>query len=184
MLGAFLAAYRAIVGQEPPSKSSYVIPCAQSAVETGHWKSMYNYNAGNVTHGGDSYDWDYEYAGSYKFRSYASAQDGVNDMMRVLKKDGVIPFADQNDIPGYIAQLAKTCYVGCIKGSYNPYPAYQKALTSIAANLMTVTPADPPTGTIAYPIESESGVRMVFLAGFLVSVGLVGALFAKNKFSR
>lgn len=143
MIGAFQRAYERLVGP-PPSAGAYVLPAAQSALETGRWTKMYNWNAGNLTHSaGDGYDSMHEYPGSLAFRAYDELQEGVDDMMRLLQKTGVLPFAAASDVDGYVETLAAHCYVGCRKPGYDPYPAYLKAMRSLATELGAVVPRAP-----------------------------------------
>lgn len=52
---SFAAAWQLVVGQ-PPSREMLHILHAQSALETGHWKSTFNYNLGGAKRHGDC-DW-------------------------------------------------------------------------------------------------------------------------------
>lgn len=47
---AFLAAYQQLTGQ-PPTQAVLALLLAQSAFETGHWKSLHHYNFGNAKAG-------------------------------------------------------------------------------------------------------------------------------------
>jgi len=123
--GAFVYAYTRVVGAPPPAQSSYLMPMAQSAVETGYWKSMFNNNAGNMTATSpNTQDWMFEYAGSHRFRSYSTLGAGAVDMVTWLFKHGALAFADANDLTGYVGALQRACYVGCPpEGDMNAYAA-------------------------------------------------------------
>jgi hypothetical protein len=135
-VAAFRAAYVAVTGQEPVSESSYVLPAAQSALETGQWKKMFNFNAGNITHvPNDGHPFMHEYSGSLPFRAYPDLVSGVVDMMHLLARRGLLSFADAGDVVGYNNRLAQVGYVGGCKPPCVPYPSLRQMaseLTGIA----------------------------------------------------
>jgi len=137
--GALVDAYRTIIGTDPPSSDSYIIPTAQAAVETAAFgQGLWNYNLGNITAANDSVDWMLLPGNSLHFRSYESLADGAADLIRWLKRHGVIQYADAGDISGYVNALQNACYVGCDPG---PYPAYQKGIENYVQQYGGVVPS-------------------------------------------
>lgn len=58
----------------PPKRESIWILLAQSALETGHWKSMFAFNLGNVkSRDGDGYDYTYFACNEILDRKYAES---------------------------------------------------------------------------------------------------------------
>jgi hypothetical protein len=142
--GAMVAAYKAETGSDPPARSSWLIPVAQSALETLNWRAMWNWNPGNYTHGPkDSYDWFFighnalGEASHLQFRSYGSLGEGCRDLMRWLKSHGTIASADAGDVPGYVKSLQAGWYVGSDPAVY---PKYQKAIASLVEQYKAVEP--------------------------------------------
>lgn len=111
--GAMSRAYVKLTGNAPPAESSYLMPLAQSALETANWKSLYNFDLGNVTTANPNDSWFFQYQGSLKFKAYASLDDGALAMMSWLQKHGAIAAADANDLNAYGDALQRGCYVGC-----------------------------------------------------------------------
>jgi hypothetical protein len=142
--GAMIAAYKAVTGRDPPARSSWLIPLAQSAVETAHWKAMWNFNPGNYTStGSDGRDWFFighnalGEASHLKFRSYGSLGEGCRDMMDWLAKHGALAAADAGAVPAYNAKLQAGWYVGSDPAVY---PKYGKAIASISQQYAAVDP--------------------------------------------
>lgn len=142
--GALVFAYKAETGRDPPAASSWLVPLAQSAVETAHWKAMWNFNPGNYTHDPrDSYDWFHighnalGEASKLAFRSYGSLGDGCRDLVHWLKTHGALAPADAGDVPGYVAKLKAGWYVGSDPAVY---PKYQTAIAAIVEQYKAVTP--------------------------------------------
>src|SRR5271166_588297 len=80
-----------------PSKDQVAMVLAQNALETGHRKSMWNYNVGNIaTNGKDLYDYFDDITTSeqvkkgvwkkmnLKYRAYPSLDAGVKDYLKTL----------------------------------------------------------------------------------------------------
>lgn len=82
---------------ETPSKEQVIMVIAQNALETGHRKSMWNYNIGNITTSGQGsfnyFDdlttkeqispgkWEKK---NLKYRAYPSLLDGVKDYLKLI----------------------------------------------------------------------------------------------------
>lgn len=162
--GAIVAAYKAAMGRDPPARSSWLIPLAQSAVETAHWHAMWNWNPGNYTHGPkDSYDWFFighnalGEASTLQFRSYGSLGEGCRDLVGWLKSHGTIASADAGDVPGYVQSLQRGWYVGSDPAVY---PKYQKAIASIVEQYKAIDPVpytEPGTRFLPAPFSGGPG---------------------------
>lgn len=82
---------------EPPSPEGLAILVAQSALETGHWRSMFGWNAGNIRgsyrgqsqsiEGADEIIDGKRVVVESGFRAYPSAEDGFGDFVRFLMVD-------------------------------------------------------------------------------------------------
>lgn len=100
MAQAIIEAWRDLFGK-PPTKEQVSIILAQNALETGHRKSMYNYNIGNLTtNGKNQYDFyddlttdEQVEPGKWvkknlKYRAYPNLKDGVKDYLNLLRGKG------------------------------------------------------------------------------------------------
>ena len=172
--GAFIWAYTQVTGRDPVSQASYLMPMAQSAVETGYWRSMFNNNTGNVTSAGGADEWMFEYVGSHRFRSYPTLGQGALAQMRWLAKHGALGFADSNDLTGYIGALKGGCYVGC--PPEGDMSAYQASMASAMHKYNGVTP-------VPY---SESGLMLTsttraWLLGGALLLGAAGVAYVIHE---
>lgn len=96
MVQAIVEAWKELLGFMP-SKQQISLVLAQNSLETGHRKSMWNYNVGNITTDGksqyDFYDdittqeqikpgvWE---AKNLKYRSYPNLKEGTKDYLKLL----------------------------------------------------------------------------------------------------
>lgn len=139
MAAAIISAYRALRGQQPPAKSSWLWPLALWANETANGKSMYNWNVGNVTTAGDPATW-YANPGvtaPFKFLAFNDAQSGALSMLKVLDKYGGIAAADAGDQAGWQNALNK--YLG--SGTYpSPWILVAKLQDTQPEGVQLVTP--------------------------------------------
>lgn len=95
MAQAMIEAWRALFKTEP-TKEQISILLAQNAFETGHRKSMWNYNVGNITLGGANFDYFDDLATNeqtspgqwkkmnLKYRAYPTLVEGAKDYLRFL----------------------------------------------------------------------------------------------------
>jgi len=149
--GAILAGYKAIVGHTPP-QIALTLLAAQSALETAAWQAMYNWNVGNITHGGDNFDWTIFPGNPLHFRAYTSLDQGAADFVNFLNKRGVIDFADSGDIQGYVNRLQQINYAGSDCGQCNnchlctDYSKYLGGMQRYASEYANVVPATPSPG--------------------------------------
>jgi len=140
---------------------------AQSAVETLHWNSMHNWNAGNTTPSlaqlKKGIAWmDQGFVGQMQYISYPSLIAGCAGMVSFIKAYGAIPYAQNGDLPGYMGRLQARCYLGCV-GNVDPttnrpipaysYVAYQAGIASYMAKLANVTPEIPAWWNFLTPLD-------------------------------
>lgn len=172
--GAMWRAYVKLTGNTPPAESSYLMPLAQSALETGNWTKLYNFDLGNVTTAHpDQEDWFYQYAGSLKFKAYASLDDGALAMMTWLFKHGALAAADANDLNAYGDALQRGCYVGCpwsCGAGIDPATCRAQYMSGIAS-LMHRYAGVVPSSTPLPPSQNNTtalakGAAIVAAAGF------------------
>jgi len=99
MAQAISGAWKKLFG-EAPSKEQVAMVLAQNSLETGHRKSMWNYNVGNITTDGKgTYDYFDDLTTSeqikpgkwkkmnLKYRAYKSLQDGVEDYLKFISRN-------------------------------------------------------------------------------------------------
>lgn len=137
--GALVRAYRSVLGVDPPTRESWVLPLAQAAVETAHFQGgLWNNNIGNITSGQPSAeDWMLLPGNGLRFRSYPTLDAGAASLISWLNHHGAIAAADEGNVAGYVAALQKGCYVGCDPGVY---PGYQANIESYARQYGAVIP--------------------------------------------
>lgn len=130
---------------------------AQSAVETAGWLAMHNWSFGNVTPSAAQLaagiSWMTQNVPNMKYIAYDNAVDGAKGMLGWIRSHGLLPFAEAGDLAGYVGQLEKGCYLGCV-GNTDPsngkpitadnYAAYQRGIASWMAKLSGVMPVLPP----------------------------------------
>jgi hypothetical protein len=125
---------------------------AQSAVETAGWKSMRNFNAGNITATNPSVQpWMLQGSNAIRFVAYPTPQAGFGAFLAWLSTHGLLAHAVANDLPGYIAQLRSNCYLGCIGRvdangttvSQTDYDNYQAGISAWMTKLRAVAPILP-----------------------------------------
>jgi len=160
--GAMSRAYTAVRGHSPVSEDSYLIPTAQSAFETGQWKSMFNWNTGNVTTGNLSTDdWMYEYAGSLRFKSFPDLDAGSLDQMKVLQRMKALDAADAGDVPGFVDALRRGKYIG---NDENAYRALANTIPQLLSKFHGVSPQ---------PARAKSTSPWAILGGLTVIAAAV-----------
>jgi len=164
--GAMLRAYARVTGTGPTTETGYLMPLAQSAFETGHWKSMFNWNTGNVTSSGAG-DWVYEYAGSLRFQAYASLDDGATSHVAFLKHCGALGAMDAGDVHGFVEALRACKYIGSDEASYQ---ALEASLPSILAKYRGTLPLPPPAAAGSMLGALAKGAAIVGGAGLLAWV--------------
>jgi hypothetical protein len=181
--GALVYGYQQVVGVSPPSQSSFLLPLAQAAVETAHFGGgFWNWNCGNITTLNDAIDWILlPNTGGLHFRSYPSLGDGAVSMMSWLKSHGVLPYADAGDLAGYVAQLQRTCYVGCDPAVY---PGYQTGMAGYVSKYNGIVPAGYTPG-LRLPKGALAAVAILATFGIAAWwVGIEGHPAARARYRR
>ena len=130
---------------------------AQSAVETAGWAAMRNWNLGNVTPSAAQVAagiaWMTQNVPNMKYIAYANPVAGAQGMMGWIRGHGLLPYAEQGDLAGYVQQLQNGCYLGCV-GNTDPsngkaittqdYANYSSGISAWMSKLAGVTPTAPP----------------------------------------
>lgn len=143
MAQAMIEAWKLLFKTEP-SKEQIAILIAQNALETGHRKSMYNFNIGNIK-AQEKGPYDYYYLnapeqtapGVWKnlhmaFRAYPSLTEGVKDYIKLLSTSSRYASAWQHVMTPNPASFSKALKAG---GYYTAdEKAYTKLLTGIYGN--------------------------------------------------
>jgi hypothetical protein len=140
MAQAIIMAWKDLFGNTP-SKEQVSMILAQNNLETGHRKSMWNYNVGNITHApGDGFDywegldWLYEYFTDtsgftqkqkktiqLKYRAYPSLDAGVKDYLKFLNSKrygGAFQHIVNPDPVAYSKALKQSGYYTADEASY------------------------------------------------------------------
>ena len=128
---------RALLDAGMPSLASARIVAAQSALETAGWTGgMWNYNLGNITT--TSSDYVTEPGNSLHFKAYGSLWAGAIDLVNYLNAHGVLGYAVQGDLTGYVQRLQAIGYAGSTN-----YAAYQSGMQSWLTKLANIRPSPP-----------------------------------------
>lgn len=166
-------AYVTLTGDAPPAESSYLMPLAQSALETANWKKLYWWDFGNVTTANPNDDWFVQYAGSLRFKAFDSIDDGALAMMSWLYKHGALTAADANDLQAYGNALERGCYVGCpwsCGAGIDPATCkaqYMSGIASLMKRYAGVVPEAAPQGSQkSIGGALLKGIAVVAAAGF------------------
>jgi hypothetical protein len=105
-----------------------------------------------------------EYPTSHRFRAYATLGDGATDQMTWLAKHGCIPFADANDLAGYVQALQNACYVGCPpEGNMS---SYQAGIASAMNKYNGIVPVP----YVESPLRSLTNTGALLIGGALVAL--------------
>lgn len=141
MAQAVIQAWKSLFGSAP-AKEQVAMVIAQNNLETGHRKSMWNNNVGNITTDGKgSFDYFDDLATdeqitpghwkrmNLKYRAYPSLEDGVLDYLKFLSKNGRYAKAWQNIVnPDPVAFSKALKAAGYYTANEAPYT---KSLTSL-----------------------------------------------------
>jgi hypothetical protein len=128
---------RALLDAGMPSIDSARMVAAQSALETAGWKGgMWNYNLGNITTTGENYIT--EPGNALHFKTYPSLWAGAIDLVNYLNAHGVLGYAVQGDLAGYVQRLQAIGYAGSAD-----YTSYRAGMQAWLAQLAAVLPAPP-----------------------------------------
>lgn len=140
-------------------QSALPMVAAQSAVETAAWRSMVQWNMGNVTPSAAQLaagiDWMTQGVPGMKYIAYPDAVAGAKGMLGWLSSHGLLAYATANDLTGYMNALRAGCYLGCIglvdgtghTVSQTDYDNYRAGIATWMAKLSGVAPVAPPSGS-------------------------------------
>jgi hypothetical protein len=130
---------------------------AQSALETAGWTAMWNYNFGNITTA--SSDYVLLPGNALHFKPYGSIAAGASDFVDYLTKRGLLPFAENGDLQGYVDRLQAIGYAGNAD-----YGAYASGMRSWLHRLGGVVPA--------FPMSQAVLAGSILLLGTAVAWGI------------
>jgi hypothetical protein len=138
------------------SRTGLNLIAAQSATETASWKSMHNWNMGNVTPTAQQVaagvPWMDQGIRGMKYIAFPDPVSGSRAMVGWLQYHGLLGFAQNGDLDGYMSALRAGCYLGCI-GKTDPtghtvsqtdYDNYRANISGLMSQLSSVTPVAPP----------------------------------------
>lgn len=173
---AIIAAYRDLKGRDPLTKNSWLWPLALSANETADWKSMRNWNVGNVTAAHpDSVTWFYNpfvTSTALKFLSFDGPRAGALSMLKTLDHNGGLIAAETGDQVGW--QNALNAYLGG-----DTYPP----LWSIIARLQDTVPDGGFDGgyELVGPPAPRTPVLLVALAALTMTAAAAAAAHWRHE---
>lgn len=164
MAQAIIEAWKDLFGNEP-TKDQVAMILAHNALETGHRKSMWNFNVGNITtNGKGKFNFfvieDLKSLGKpihLKFRSYLNLKDGTQDYLKLLSGSHYsaawqkiihpdpVAFSKALKEAGYYGEGPEAPYTKAISGLYNQFSksnSYEQAKSgkvNLPASHQTVT---------------------------------------------
>lgn len=150
---------RALLDAGMPTVDSARMVAAQSALETAGWVGgLWNYNLGNITtNGPDSVTLP---GNGLRFAAYPSLLAGAQALVRYLNAHGVLGYAVDGNLSGYVQRLRAIGYAGNAN-----YSTYESGMQTWLARLQSVLPA-PPWGK---------------MGAMLVGAGLVGGAWLATR---
>lgn len=182
----------------PPGALTMV--AAQSAVETNGWghgggttgQGFNNYNFGNVTATSAQIaagaSWMAQGKTMLQFLAFSDAVSGAKAMLAWLQGRGLLAFAADGDLSGYMSLLQAKCYLGCVGRtapnghvvSQQDYDSYRAGIASWMSRLRSVAPAPPPGPVVPSPAPAPSTVAY-WVAGIgIVALGTWGYFEARR----
>ena len=185
-LGAFLLAGL--------PQSALLMVAAQSADETYGWgsingKGFANWNAGNTTPSTSQLaagvPWMTQGVRNMKYLAFPDPVSGARSMVQWVTSRGLLPYAEANDLAGYVGRLQAGCYLGCV-GNVDPstgseitaqdYANYQSGIAGWMQRLAGVTPVDPPV------IVPPTTLATAFLIGSAtLAAGALAAYYVTHE---
>jgi len=122
---------------------------AQSASETDHWRSMWNWSFGNVTTANPSKDTFHTLGKNGLFyKSFDSPENGASEYIDALQRRGILDCALRRDMGCYAAKIAASHYLGFI-GRVAPdgklvtqqqYDTYASNIAGLVRHFESMTP--------------------------------------------
>ena len=166
MAGALAWAYQQVTGRSPPSRSSWMIPLAQSSFETAHWSQMYNWNAGYISQPNSSQPFYYRGSNPVPFAVYPNIGAGAVALMAWLQKHGGLAAADNNDLGAYTSALRSGGYLG----NNGDYATYAAGIANLMDAYASVSPRLYPGASI---MSMSTGMAIVAGVAILGATGTV-----------
>lgn len=173
LYGALTRAWPSVVGGTA-NRASLLVLLAQSALETGAWKSLYNYNLGNVKHvQGDGYDFfsircnefanGQEVWSQCQFRAYPNLDTGAQDYLAFLVRRFRTAWSavEDGDPDDFVHRLKAAGY---FTSSESDYQAGVRRYFDSFSNSIT--------GALAAVPKKAASVGAIVLGG--LSVGVIG----------
>lgn len=150
-----------------PNHQALVMMTAQSALETGSWKSCWNWNVGNLSGKGGDYVIIRAYTGVYRpYRAFPSLDAGVSAYLGLLtaRYASAIQAALNGDLTGFAAALKAHGYYEEDESAYLAamQPRYA-ALTNSLANFDGGSPEPVPVPEVPF-VATASPVQAVVIA--------------------
>jgi hypothetical protein len=163
--GALIWAYQQVTGRPPPARTSWEIPLAQSADETGNWSALTLNNVGFISQPNASLPWFYRGSNPVKFAAYPTLGQGCVALMKWLQRTGALAAADNGDMAGYAAGLKAGNYLGT-NGDYTTYANTIANIVPTYTNLVPV-PYNEGGGGLAVAQRLSNPKALAFGVGIL-----------------
>lgn len=177
--GAMIWAYQYVTGRAPPSKSSWLMPVAQSAFETANWQQMYGNNAGYISQPNKSQPYYFRGSNPVPFAWYPTLGQGCAALIRWLQRTGALAAADANNLQAYGVALQSGGYLG---SDPSQYPVYLAGISSEMQRYTNVVPVPYSEGGIV-PVNTTNW-QALGLAALVVSAAGVAAYMIHPETSR
>jgi len=178
--GAMIWAYQYVTGRAPPSRSSWLMPLAQSAFETANWQQMYNNNAGYISQPNKSQTYYFRGSNPVPFAVYPTLGQGCAALIRWLQRTGALAGADANNLQTYGAALQSGGYLGSDPSQYPAYLAGIQSEMQRYANVVPTPYSESPTGP-STPFGLTNGQAIVLAIGALAAAGLAAYSISPPK---
>ena len=177
--GAMIWAYQQVTGRSPPSKSSWMMPLAQSAFETANFSSLYDWNVGFISQPSKSQPYFYRGSNPVPFAVYSTLGQGCIAMLRWLQRSGSLAGADNNDLGAYSIGLQKSGYLGNSDAS-----VYAQYASGIAAEMTRYASVVPTAYSEGAGSTTTSPISIMLAAGIGVGIVAVSTLVAHAMSSK
>jgi hypothetical protein len=166
--GAMIWAYQYVTGRAPPSRSSWLLPLAQSAFETANWQQMYSWNVGYISQPNKSQPYYFRGSNPVPFAVYPTLGQGCAALIRWLQRTGALAGADANNLQTYGAALQSGGYLG---SDPSQYPAYLAGIQSEMQRYANVVPTPYSEGGVV-PVNTTNWQALGLAALVLGAAGV------------
>ena len=152
----------ALASAGAPNENAVKLLAAHSAVETGSWMRMSNYNLGNYTVWNQALEaWYIAGSNPRPFKAFQSLKEGADWYVQKIDSQGLLRYAVSGDVTGYVNCLKSIGYAIPVQEANTPagkqlYLEYERNMKERVAAFGGTAPLDLPIPNLDYPATSES----------------------------